>query len=136
MKWYIDGENYFKDVCNAINQAKETLFITDWWLNPDLFLLRPAEKNKESQVVEAIGAAADRGVLVFIHLFKEISYLISLNSLYTKRRLIERNESIRVMRHPNVSIMGGTFLWSHHEKMVIVDSNLAFMGGLDLCYGR
>jgi phospholipase D1/2 len=26
--------------------------------------------------------------------------------------------------------------WAHHEKACIVDSHIAFMGGLDLCYGR
>ena len=27
-------------------------------------------------------------------------------------------------------------MWSHHEKVVIIDQKTAFMGGLDLCYGR
>lgn len=27
-------------------------------------------------------------------------------------------------------------LWSHHEKIVIIDQKVAFTGGLDLCYGR
>lgn len=26
--------------------------------------------------------------------------------------------------------------WAHHEKLCIIDGNIAFMGGLDLCYGR
>lgn len=26
--------------------------------------------------------------------------------------------------------------WAHHEKACIVDGSIAFMGGLDLCYGR
>lgn len=26
--------------------------------------------------------------------------------------------------------------WAHHEKLCLVDGNVAFMGGLDLCYGR
>lgn len=26
--------------------------------------------------------------------------------------------------------------WAHHEKLLLVDGNLAFMGGLDLCFGR
>jgi hypothetical protein len=28
------------------------------------------------------------------------------------------------------------FLWSHHEKCVIIDQSVAFMGGIDLCFGR
>ena len=27
-------------------------------------------------------------------------------------------------------------IWSHHEKLVIVDQTLAFVTGIDLCYGR
>ena len=26
--------------------------------------------------------------------------------------------------------------WAHHEKLCIIDGRTAFMGGLDLCYGR
>lgn len=26
--------------------------------------------------------------------------------------------------------------WAHHEKLCLVDAKVAFMGGLDLCYGR
>ena len=27
-------------------------------------------------------------------------------------------------------------MWSHHEKVVIIDQSIAFGGGIDLCYGR
>ena len=26
--------------------------------------------------------------------------------------------------------------WSHHEKSVIIDQSVGFMGGIDLCFGR
>ncbi len=26
--------------------------------------------------------------------------------------------------------------WAHHEKLCLIDGKMAFMGGLDLCYGR
>lgn len=26
--------------------------------------------------------------------------------------------------------------WAHHEKLCLIDGNMAFMGGLDLCFGR
>lgn len=35
------------------------------------------------------------------------------------------------------AIAGGpTLLWAHHEKVVICDRNLVFIGGIDLSYGR
>jgi len=27
-------------------------------------------------------------------------------------------------------------MWSHHEKIVVIDQHIAFLGGLDLCLGR
>jgi phospholipase D1/2 len=36
--------------------------------------------------------------------------------------------------HPNYVLI--PFMWSHHEKMVIVDQKVAFMGGMDIAYGR
>ena len=43
------------------------------------------------------------------------------------------SENIRVLRHPNTLL---PILWSHHEKLVIIDQKVAFMGGLDICHGR
>lgn len=40
------------------------------------------------------------------------------------------------MRHPEHAPTTGVFLWSHHEKCVIIDQSVAFMGGVDLCFGR
>ena len=31
---------------------------------------------------------------------------------------------------------GTVLYWAHHEKLCVVDGQIAFMGGLDLCYGR
>lgn len=39
------------------------------------------------------------------------------------------------MRHPD-HVKAGVLLWAHHEKLVIVDQTYAFVGGIDLCYGR
>ena len=38
------------------------------------------------------------------------------------------------MRHPNYLVI--PFLWSHHEKIIMIDQKVAFFGGLDICYGR
>jgi phospholipase D1/2 len=31
---------------------------------------------------------------------------------------------------------GTVLYWAHHEKLCLIDGQTAFMGGLDLCYGR
>lgn len=29
-----------------------------------------------------------------------------------------------------------TMYWAHHEKFIVIDYAVSFLGGLDLCYGR
>ena len=41
-----------------------------------------------------------------------------------------------MFRHPDGGADVNTFLWAHHEKLVVVDQLYAFVGGIDLCYGR
>lgn len=33
-------------------------------------------------------------------------------------------------------MVDGFFKWAHHEKIVIIDEKIAFVGGMDLCFGR
>lgn len=43
------------------------------------------------------------------------------------------------MRHPDHTALEGrnvTLFWAHHEKMMLIDRRVGFMGGIDLCYGR
>ena len=130
-KWYVDGEDYFRDVCDALLAAKDAVFITDWWLSPELSLKRPGANSK---VMDVLRTLAERKVKVCIHVYKEVSFALALNSAHTKKTLQECGA--RVIRHPHRSVVGSQFLWSHHEKMVIIDSSQAFIGGLDLCFGR
>lgn len=52
-KWFIDGENYFEYLLEQLKNAKESVFITDWFLSPELALKRPInykefiDKNNE-----------------------------------------------------------------------------------------
>ena len=39
--WFIDGQDYFEDLYEKLMDAKNTIFITDWWLSPEVWLKRP-----------------------------------------------------------------------------------------------
>jgi hypothetical protein len=42
-RWYINGAGYMEGVLKGLNAAKEEIFITDWWLTPEIFLIRPTD---------------------------------------------------------------------------------------------
>ena len=50
-------------------------------------------------------------------------------------RMCKLHTYTQVFRHPE-HIQTGVYLWAHHEKIVVIDQTLAFVGGIDLCFGR
>lgn len=227
-KWFVDAAGYMHAVSVALERARESVWILDWWLSPELYLRRPPAQNQQYRIDRMLQAAAERGVQVNIIVYKEVTqaltrkYLnpavpdyihsllprsvdrvssaltrfgldltfksleileeinplinppIPVSSAHTKHTLEKLHPNIRVFRHPdhlpdrqvltssflssiqgmkmtaaNLTKLPGDALkavygmnedtvlyWAHHEKLCLVDSQIAFMGGIDLCYGR
>uniref|UniRef100_A0A672JQ14 Phospholipase n=1 Tax=Salarias fasciatus TaxID=181472 RepID=A0A672JQ14_SALFA len=133
-KWYVNGRGYFADLADALEQAKEEIFITDWWLSPEVHLKRPATNNYW-RLDEILHRKAKQGVKVCILLYKEVELALGINSDHSKRTLMNMHPNIKVMRHPD-HVSSVVFLWAHHEKMVAIDQTVAFVGGIDLAFGR
>ncbi|XP_027630224.1 phospholipase D1 isoform X2 [Tupaia chinensis] len=134
-KWYVNAKGYFEDVANAMEEAKEEIFITDWWLSPEIFLKRPVVEGNRWRLDCILKRKAQQGVRIFIMLYKEVELALGINSEYSKRTLMRLHPNIKVMRHPD-HVSSTVYLWAHHEKLVIVDQSVAFVGGIDLAYGR
>ncbi|OAY44001.1 phospholipase D zeta 1 isoform X1 [Manihot esculenta] len=134
-QWFVDGQAAFEAIAFAIENAKSEIFITGWWLCPELYLRRPFQCNSISRLDSLLEAKANQGVQIYILLYKEVAIALKINSLYSKNRLLNLHENVRVLRYPN-HFSAGVYLWSHHEKLVIVDYQICFIGGLDLCFGR
>ncbi|XP_060912484.1 phospholipase D1 [Labrus mixtus] len=133
-KWYVNGSGYFEDLADALEQAKEEIFITDWWLSPEVFLKRPAADNYW-RLDHILKRKAEQGVKVCVLLYKEVEMALGINSEHSKRTLMNMHPNIKVMRHPD-HVSSVVFLWAHHEKMVAIDQTVAFVGGIDLAFGR
>eukprot|EP00811_Abedinium_folium_P031271 NODE_5077_length_1811_cov_1.978029.p1 GENE.NODE_5077_length_1811_cov_1.978029~~NODE_5077_length_1811_cov_1.978029.p1 ORF type:complete len:529 (+),score=96.22 NODE_5077_length_1811_cov_1.978029:22-1608(+) len=104
------------------------------WLTPRVHLLRPAHLHPESSLMEVLGRRAERGVQVFVVLFRENAAVMYNDSYGVEEVLCNRHNNIHVVRHPNT--VGLFFGWSHHEKVCLVDEKIGFVGGIDLCIGR
>ncbi|KAI9468470.1 MAG: hypothetical protein EXX96DRAFT_590746 [Benjaminiella poitrasii] len=135
VKYYVDGQNYCWAVSEAIEHAKECIYIEDWWLTPELYMRRPPSKYPEYRLDALLKRKADQGVKIYVVVYKEVEMALTLDSRHTKDALQALSENIIVQRHPDHDI-GGTFFWSHHEKFVVIDNQMAFLGGIDLCFGR
>lgn len=129
----VDGAEYFSAAADAMELAREEIFIADWWLSPEVYMKRPALNGNYWRLDMILKRKAAQGVKIFILLYKEVEMALGINSYYSKSRLA--NDNIKVFRHPDHA-KAGVFFWAHHEKIVVVDQSVAFLGGIDLCYGR
>ncbi|KAI1352454.1 phospholipase D/nuclease [Xylaria sp. FL0043] len=147
IKWYVDGRDYFWAVSVALEQAKETIYIADWWLSPELFLRRPPHFNQEWRLDAILKRRAEAGVKIYVIVYREVEAALTCNSEHTKHALQSLCPkgspgygNITIMRHPDHNVFENaadmTFYWAHHEKFIVIDYAMAFIGGLDLCFGR
>ncbi|KAI1794831.1 phospholipase D [Ganoderma leucocontextum] len=133
-QWLVDGRDYFWNLSRAILLARETIQIHDWWLSPELQMRRPhKDKYRLDNLLEM---KAKEGVKIYIILYQEVSNRTTpTDSHYAKQRLTSLHPNIMVQRSPS-HFQTGTFYWAHHEKLCVIDQAIAFMGGLDHCFGR
>ena len=131
--------DYFWNLSRAILLAKETVYIHDWWLSPELYLRRPPSENGRWRLDRLLQKKAEEGVKIFIIIYNEVSNdFTPVDSAYTKHRLLDLHPNIMVQRSPNHA-QTRTLLWSHVSSLSTRMSS--FVDGLfpareDVCYRR
>jgi phospholipase D1/2 len=72
VKWYVDALDYLWAVSVALEQAKEVIYIEDWWLSPELFLRRPPFKTQKWRLDHILKRRAEAGVKIYVIVYKEV----------------------------------------------------------------
>ncbi|TKX20847.1 phospholipase-like protein 2 [Elsinoe australis] len=134
-RWLVDGRDHMWQVSRAIDNARNFVYIHDWWLSPELYLRRPPAISQRWRLDRLLLEKAQQGVKIFIIVYRNIESAIPIDSDHTKTHLLELHPNICVQRSPN-QFRQNQFFWAHHEKLVVVDNAMAFVGGVDLCFGR
>ncbi|KAL9644876.1 hypothetical protein ABK040_005356 [Willaertia magna] len=108
-----------------INSKKE-VYITGWVLNLDIKL------HKNFTLQQILIDLAKKGIHIYILLWNET--LLANLKLKTKSTIqyLKKIKNIHCISHPN----NFPILLTHHQKALIIDQKIAFIGGLDLAYGR
>jgi phosphatidylserine/phosphatidylglycerophosphate/cardiolipin synthase-like enzyme len=123
---FVDGADYFAAVTEAIGQARHSIHIGGWHLEPSFELAR----GRQPLVLgEALAEAAERldvRVLVWagspVPVFKP-----TRSEVADTVRSLTRRTKIRCEADPREHPFH-----CHHEKIVVVDSEVAFVGGIDM----
>ena len=93
-KWFIDGENYFEYLLEQLKNAEESVFITDWFLSPELALKRPINYNdfidkknhyrsklmfsNVSRLMDIFYLLSKKGVQIYILLYSEVTLALGI----------------------------------------------------------
>lgn len=134
-RWLVDGRDHMWQVSRAIDNARSFIYIHDWWLSPELYMRRPAAISQKWRLDRLLLRKAQEGVKIFVIVYRNIESAIPIDSEYTKASLLDLHPNVCVQRSPN-QFRQNQFFWAHHEKLVVVDNAMAFVGGIDLCFGR
>ncbi|HEV7390810.1 MAG TPA: phospholipase D-like domain-containing protein, partial [Burkholderiales bacterium] len=131
----IDGAAYFSALRSAISQAKRTVFIVGWDIDSRIRLVpQGANDGFPEELGEFLNEVVKRQPHLHMYVLSwDFAMVFAMDRewmpLYkldwrTHRRLSFRLDD----QHP----MGA----SHHQKIVVIDDAVAFLGGLDLTHCR
>eukprot|EP01100_Stratorugosa_tubuloviscum_P013194 TRINITY_DN649_c2_g1_i1.p1 TRINITY_DN649_c2_g1~~TRINITY_DN649_c2_g1_i1.p1 ORF type:complete len:843 (-),score=409.69 TRINITY_DN649_c2_g1_i1:61-2589(-) len=167
--------NAYEDIYSAILGAKKFIYITGWSVYPTISLLRRRPISApgvfgEGEMLTIEGLLkkkSNEGVVILLHLWDEklsvdfgpikLQGLMATADEQVKTSFAGTN--VKVQLSYRVGSMTGEYMWTHHQKTVIVDASIsdcpllleklskkkpsskkrriiAFVGGLDLTEGR
>jgi len=122
----IDGERALAMLAQTLEGARATIHIAGWHVNPDFGLRRD---DRAQRLRDLLGELAER-VTVRVLLWAGAPVPLFTPTRRAVRRV--RDELIRGTRVQCALDAHERPMHCHHEKLVIVDGEVAFVGGIDL----
>ncbi|MBE0555999.1 MAG: phospholipase [Proteobacteria bacterium] len=132
----IDGRDYYKAFYEAARQARRYILITGWQFDSTVKLLRGDDAEGGGAVAfrDFLNelCAANRELEIYI-LAWDFSIIFSLEREWLQDWIFEwtTNDQIH-FRFDSTHAVGA----SHHQKFVVIDGQIAFAGGMDICSDR
>lgn len=131
LSFLVDGQAYFHALEAALEQAHREIWIVGWDFNPDI-VLRPEDAASQTLgdlLFDLVERRPELTIRILIWAMGPVYSGKSLRMFGWQRwsshpRIVLHFDG----RHP---IRG-----SHHQKLVVIDDRLAFVGGLDLTAKR
>jgi phospholipase D1/2 len=138
--FYVTGEEYFAAIAAAIAGATKSIYITGWQVNFDVELI--AGRTLFQCLETAIESNPSLRVFIMPWLSPKVG--VNTGDFETMLAVFQLNAGLapptRAYALPAVAqsdMAGGLGIgFSHHQKLVVIDDRRAFVGGIDLAYGR
>lgn len=143
VEFFVCGDSYFKRVAREISNAQESVFIAGWQIN------YAVQMGDGSTLLSCLDKAVENGATVYVmpwlappgpidtgylHTMMAVFHLNGGKGLINRVPRKGRAYCMPALGQSDMSSLNAFF--SHHQKMVVVDNKKAFVGGIDLAYGR
>lgn len=138
-----DGQEALSRIHKAMLSARSFIWIADWQMACDVELGNrdhPQRPGRLHNVLEWIISTKPVHIRILLYRSPMDSAVGTYDGLVMRRVLaLNRNGypgSIRVQLESATSAQLDWFDYSHHQKFVVVDGQIGYLGGIDLSYGR
>jgi phosphatidylserine/phosphatidylglycerophosphate/cardiolipin synthase-like enzyme len=133
----IDGRDYYRAFYHAARAAERYILLSGWQFDSNVALLRGEEAQAAGEEVRLLpflnSLCENKPELRIFMLAWDFSMIYGLDREWFQELYFNwtTNERLRFCFDPC-----GSFDASHHQKFVVIDGQLAFAGGLDICAAR
>lgn len=132
----VDGQEAMRAMYDAMEHACESIYLTAWFLTPELRMIRPTNDTAEPRTGKG-------GPHAFLSLIArkagdvDVRILLWPGTYLGKfsRRQVKAARQALLNAHPKVRAVADThekFAHCHHQKSLVIDGRVAFVGGLDV----
>jgi phospholipase D1/2 len=134
---FTTGEAYFANVCDAIAGASQSVFIIGWQVNWAVLL------KGSTRLIDALKSASDKGAKLYVMPWLSPKAGLNTGDFSTMLAVFQLNAGKSQptafccpagLQNDYEGVEEAFF--SHHQKLVVVDNRIAFVGGIDLAFGR
>ncbi|QLY71043.1 phospholipase [Citrobacter freundii] len=132
VKAFLGGKAYFAELLNAFKEAQKTIYITGWQVNWD------AQLAEGVRLVDALLEQVKSKPQLKVYIMPwDCTSPVQTYAKATERVFAALNVDVgwEAFYVRLAGEQSGIF-FSHHQKCVIIDESVAFIGGIDLAYGR
>ena len=133
----IDCANFYRALHESISKAHHSIFILGWEIDSSVRLIRGDEERRSripSTIVDLLAWKANQNPKLSIYLLRWDSSV----AFITERELMTEHvwtnhtpENLHIFLDNTVPIGG-----SHHQKIVLIDDEIVFTGGMDIARQR
>lgn len=132
---FTTGKKYFENLIQAFDAAKEEICIAGWQVSWDA-LLAPGVR-----LYDVLLRAAKRGVKIYVLPWDDRNPIQTYDD--QTKVVLERINTLPGVKGDPVQVViaksmvsENTGYFAHHQKQVVVDRKIGYVGGLDISYGR